>query len=98
MTILTKDSGVLLSGSVMVSTTNNRGFTPEEISARAADKIISIGETSHPVIREQAQAFKAHIQKVVEFYLKEAVKNDRVTIANRLREAGHPELDIILKD
>jgi hypothetical protein len=29
---------------------------------------------------------------VVAFYLKEAVEQDRATIAQRLREAGHPEL------
>jgi hypothetical protein len=98
MTIFNKESGVLLSGSVLVNTTSNRGFTAEEISLRASDKIISIGENAHPAIRDQAQAFKAHIQKIIEFYLKEAIKNDRATIANRLREAGHSELEIILKD
>jgi hypothetical protein len=30
--------------------------------------------------------------------LHQAVRSDRTTIANRLREAGHPELTILLKD
>lgn len=96
MSIFTPDSGVLLGGVVSVHTTNNRGFTPEELAARAADKIISVGDTAHPVIRDQAQAFKTHIQKVVEFYLKEAVRNDRATLKLRLQEAGYPDLTTLL--
>lgn len=97
MSVFTKDSGVLLGGSVIVNTTSNRGFTPEEVAARAADKIISVGDTAHPVIRDQAQAFKTHIQKVVEFYIKEAVRNDRATLALRLQEAGYPDLVHLLE-
>ena len=96
MTIFTNDSGVLLGGSVIVNTTTGRGFTPEEIAQRAADKIISVGDTAHPVIRDQAQAFKSHIQKVVEFYIKEAVRNDRATLALKLQEAGYPDLVSLL--
>lgn len=77
---------------IQVATTQNRGFTPEELAQRAADKIISIGDQTHPVIREQAQAFKRHIEAVVAFYLKEAVVQDRVTLTNRLRDAGYPDL------
>lgn len=97
MSIFSNDSGVLLGGSVIVNTTNYRGFTPEEVAARAADKIISVGDTAHPVIRDQAQAFKTHIQKVVEFYIKEAIKNDRATLALKLQEAGYPDLVSLLK-
>jgi hypothetical protein len=96
--IETKDAGVLLGGGVIVRTTENRGFTPEEIAERAVERIIYVGEQTHPAIRDQAQAFKDHIKAVVAFYIRDAIKNDRVTIANRLREAGHPELGIILKD
>ena len=77
---------------IQVATTQNRGFTPEELDQRAADKIISIGDQTHPVIREQALAFKQHIEAVVAFYLKEAVIQDRVTLTNRLRDAGYPDL------
>lgn len=97
MTIFANDSGVLLCGSVFVKTTSNRGFTAEEVAARAVDKIISIGDTSHPVIRDQAQAFKDHIKQVVEFYIKEAIRNDRATLALKLQEAGYPDLVTILE-
>lgn len=79
-------------GTVQVQTTSNRGATPEEIAERAVSKIVYVGQSSHPVIREQAEAFKKQVHDVVLFYLKEAVASDRVTQAAKLREAGHPEL------
>jgi hypothetical protein len=51
-------TSALLGGNVNVYTTSNRGFTPEEISERAVDKIISVGSQTHPVIREQPQTIK----------------------------------------
>lgn len=91
------NQGVLLTGNVLVSTTTDRGFTPEEIAERALDKIIYVGSNSHPAIRDQAEAFRENIKYVLIQYLKEAVQSDRTTIANRLREAGHPELINLLK-
>lgn len=77
---------------VSVSTTNNRGFTPEEIALRCAEKIISVSDTAHPAIREQALAFRSAIEKLLVDYMKEAVTNDRVTVYNALVQAGHPQL------
>jgi hypothetical protein len=95
--MLDKVNGILGSD-IKVLSTINRGFTPEEIAERAIDKIIFVGKDSHEAIRAQAEAYKSHIKSVVLFYLKEAVKSDRTTIANRLRDAGHPELIKILED
>lgn len=91
------NQGVLLTGNVMVQTTSGRGFTPEEIAERALDKIIYVGKDANPIIKDQAEAFKENIRHVLVHYLKEAVQSDRTTIANRLREAGHPELINLLK-
>jgi len=77
---------------VKVLTTKNRGFTPEEIAERCADKIISISDTANPLIRDQARAFKKHLIKVLTFYMKEAISNDRTTIYNALCDAGHKDL------
>ena len=87
-----------LLGGVQVITTNNRGLSPEELAERATDKIISVGDSSHPLVREQAQAFRAHIKVVIESYLREAVRQDRVTIANRLTQSGNYELLKLLED
>lgn len=82
---------------VGVRTTENRGFTSEEVASRCVEKIIAIGDQSHPAIRDQARAFKERIQTVVTFYIEDAIRNDRHTIATRLRDAGHPELATILE-
>jgi hypothetical protein len=86
------ENGVLLGGSVAVLTTKNRGFTPEEIAERALDKIIYVGGNCHPAIRDQAEAFRENIRQILVFYMNEAIKSDRTSIAAILREAGHPEL------
>lgn len=85
-------SSPVLVGGVTVQTTQHRGWTVEELAQRAADKIVYVGDQSHPAVREQARAFKESVKHVVVFYLNEAIEQDRVTVANRLREAGHPEL------
>lgn len=79
-------------GSVKVLTSVNRGFTPEEIVDRAVDKIIYVGGNSHPLIKDQALAFKEHIRDILVFYMYEAISSNKTTLANKLREAGHPEL------
>lgn len=90
------DVGVLLGGSVMVHTTSGRGFTPEEIAERALDKIVYVGSQSHPVVRDQAEAFRSQIRKVLVMYMKEVAQSERTTIANKLREAGYPGLVSII--
>ena len=82
----------LLGGQVRVETTENRGFTPEEVAERALDKIIYVGSQTHPAIRDRAEAFRENIRKVLVFYMKEAVRSDRVTLVNKFNKAGFPEL------
>ena len=79
-------------GAVKVFTTVNRGFTAEEIAERALDKIIYVGDKSHPLVSAQAHAFKDSIRKVLIHYLDEAQRNERMTIQARLRETGYPEI------
>ena len=77
---------------VNVHTTENSGFTPEEVAKRCADKIIEVGDNAAPEIRDQARAFKAHLEKVIAFYMKEAIKSDRTTVYNAIKDAGHENL------
>lgn len=81
---------------VKVMATQGRGFTPEEIADRALDKIISVGSQSHPAIRDQAEAYREQIRKVLIYYMKEAVRTHNVTLANKFKQAGYPELITIL--
>ena len=91
-------TSVLLGGSVKVMTTSGRGFTPEEIAERALDKIISVGQNSHPAVRVQAETFKKDLKKVLVQYMHEAVRSHNVTLANRFRELGNPELIKLLNE
>ena len=68
----------------------------EEIAARALDKIIYVGSQTHPAIREQAEAFKDNIRQVLVHYMHEAVRSHNVTLVNKFKQAGHPELIPIL--
>ena len=83
-------------GSVMVMATEGRGFTPEEVAERALDKIIYVGSQTHPAIREQAEAFRDNIRQVLVHYMHEAVRSHNVTLVNKFKQAGHPELVPIL--
>ena len=84
-------------GAVEVKTTSNRGFTPEEIAEQALDKIISIGNNSHPVIQAQAEAFRKEIKGVLVSYLHQAVASHNTTLTNRFTDSGHPELVKLLE-
>ena len=77
---------------VEVHTTQNRGFTPEEIAERCADKIISVSDSTHPAIQEQVHAFRKRIVQLVGFYLREAVKSDRTTLYNEFKKQGHVDV------
>ena len=83
-------------GSVMVMATEGRGFTPEEIAERALDKIIYVGSSAHPAIRDQAEAFRENIRGVLVHYMHEVVRSLNVTLVNKFKQAGHPELIPIL--
>jgi hypothetical protein len=77
---------------VTVTTTSNRGETPEEVALRCVSKLISVSDSAPQEIRDQALAYRAALLKVVTVYMKEAVTNDRLTVYNALVEAGHPQL------
>ena len=77
---------------VTVETTEGRGFTPDEVAERCVKKLISVSDEAHPAIRDQARAFQKHMEMVVAFYMREAIKSDRTTVYNALNDAGHPEL------
>jgi hypothetical protein len=95
--MMSNEGGVLL-GNFKIASVSGRGFTPEEIAAMTVDKIIHVGENSHPVIRDQAEAFKKQIGHVLLDALRQAVRSHNTTISNRLRDAGHPELVKLLEN
>jgi hypothetical protein len=84
-------------GSVLVETTENRGFTPEEIAERCLGKIISVSIDAPEPIRQQAESYKNALRSVIVFYVKQAVQSDRTTVCNTLIEAGHPKLAQLIR-
>jgi hypothetical protein len=82
---------------VLVNTTNKRGFTPEELAEQCMQKVISVADTAPPGLREQARAFSKDIERLVAYYMRQAIRSDRTTVYNALTDAGHPELAELIR-
>jgi acyl carrier protein phosphodiesterase len=91
-------SGGALLGEFKVRHVSGRGFTPEEVAEMALEKIVYVGASSHPVIREQAEAFKSQVREVLIRHMRQAIVSHNTTLANRFRDAGHPELVKLLEN
>jgi hypothetical protein len=83
-------------GNVVVATTHGRGASPEELAARAVDKIVYISDSAHPMLAEQARAFRENIYSVLVFYMREAQQAQNVTLVSKFRAAGYESLIPIL--
>jgi hypothetical protein len=79
-------------GSVEVRTTNNRGFTPEEVAELCVDKLMIVSKDAPPAIRDQALAHKERMKTVITVYMKQAIQSDRTTVYNAISDAGHKKL------
>lgn len=88
---------MLVPGDVVVTTTSGRGRTPDEIAERLVAKLVFVSEGAPPAIRDQALAYQNRIRAVCAAYLHDAIKSDRVTLSNRLTEAGHPEAAALIQ-
>jgi len=84
--------GGIEAGFVTVVASNNGGLSADQISEMATNKIIAVSETAPEPIRQQAQAFSDNVRNVVHYHIELARKEERATIAHKLREAGHPDL------
>jgi macrodomain Ter protein organizer (MatP/YcbG family) len=82
---------------VLVNTTKGRGFTPEELSEQCVQKLISVSDTAPPAIRDQARAYQKHIETLVAYYMRQAIRSDRTSVYNALNDAGHPELADLIR-
>ena len=78
-------------GAVEVHTTSHRGWTPEELSERFVGRLVDVAEGCPPAIRDQAVAFRDAIYRLSVHYMAQAIRSDRTTLHNKLREAGQYE-------
>lgn len=83
---------------VKVYTTNNRGFTPEELAERAVEKLISISETADPMVKAQAMVFKEQIKQVMVFYMNESIRAYKTTLCAELAKQGHADMAKIISN
>jgi hypothetical protein len=70
-------------GNVNVFVANNRTHTPEEWAQMATDQIIYIGGNSHPVIVDQARAFREQIYNTLVYYFNQVQNAERADITRR---------------
>jgi hypothetical protein len=78
--------------SVDVATSNDGGHPPEFWAKRAADRIVSISDSTDPNIAAQARVFRDQVEQVILFHMKQAISCDRTTVGQVITKAGHPEL------
>ena len=85
-------------GQIQAFATSGRGLNVEELSELALRKIIHIADSAPPVLREQAQQFRAELKVVLMRYMHQAIVSDRTTLHNQLRGAGQREAaDLVLR-
>jgi hypothetical protein len=84
-------------GQFMVRTTHERGFSVEEIAEDLLNKLIFISSEAHPVIRDQAEAFRNQIRPAIIHYMKQAVRSDRTTLAAEFSKQGHHDMAEIIR-
>ena len=91
------NSGFGSIGPIVVKTTDNRGFSVEEIAEDLLNKLIFISGDSHPAIRDQAIAFKERIRPAIIHYMRQAVRSDRTTLAAEFSKQGHEDMAEIIR-
>jgi len=85
-------------GMIEIHTTNEGGHPVEFWSDLCIKRILSVSEEAPADVQIQVKAFQENIQKVIEQYMQNAIKSDRITINNQLEKAGFKEAaDLIRK-
>ena len=82
---------------VQVHTTNNKGHDPQFWVDRVMERLLSVSENADPIVKEQAKAFKDSIQALLLFYINQAIKSDRSTVAGLLDKQGHKDMAEIIR-
>ena len=90
--MLTESLGMPNNFKVDIQTTDNRGQTPEEVAERCVNKLIGISNNAHPAIKEQAHAYRIEMEKIIAIYMRQAIKSDRTTVYNAIKDSGNPKL------
>jgi hypothetical protein len=84
-------------GIIEVHTTNEGGHPVEFWSNLCIEKIIQVSDKAPQDIQEQVKSYKDNIEKVIEQYMQNAIKSDRITINNQLDKAGLTEASDLIR-
>jgi hypothetical protein len=85
-------------GIIEVHTTNEGGHPPSFWAKRCVERIVAVSDQAPEEVKKQVNDFKDNIEKVIEQYMQNAIKSDRITINNQLEKAGFKEsADLIRK-
>ena len=85
-------------GIIEVHTTNEGGHPVDFWAKRCVERIVAVSDQAPEEVKKQVNDFKDNIEKVIEQYMQNAIKSDRITINNQLDKAGLTEAaDLIRK-
>lgn len=73
----------------VIASPPGRGFNAQELADMAMSKLLHISSTTHPAIRDQAEAFKGQIYGVLVSYLQQAQRSQNTTVVNILERSGY---------
>lgn len=91
-------NGSMQAAQVQVIATSGRGHSVEQIADLCLVRIIGVADTAPEAIRLQAYAFREAIRPVLVYYMNQAIRSNKTTLYNQLREAGqHEAAEVILK-
>ena len=75
-------------GIIEVHTTNEGGHPVDFWAKRCVERIVAVSDQAPEEVKKQVNDFKDNIEKVIEQYMQNAIKSDRITINNQLEKAG----------
>ena len=93
-----EDTTLTSLGNIEVYTTNEGGHPVEFWAKRCIERIVAVSDDAPDQVKNQVNQYKDNIDKVIEQYMQNAIKSDRITINNQLEKAGFKEsADLIRK-
>jgi hypothetical protein len=84
-------------GIIEVHTTEEGGHPVEFWSNLCIERIVQVSQEAPKEVQNQVKEYKDNIQKVIEQYMQNAIKSDRITINNQLDKAGLKEASDLIR-
>jgi len=84
-------------GTIEVHTTEYGGHPIEFWAERCVERIVHVSEDAPEQVQAQVKQFKDNIKKVIELYMQNAIKSDRITLNNKLQELGFGDVAEVIR-